>query len=292
MINIIELQTFKKRITENYPFVECRTIGSTHCGREINAFTLGCAGEQVLYVGGVHGMEYITSRLLMRYFMRLCEQYKNCGKLSGYEICSFLRNRGLTVVPCLNPDGAAISRMGATSAGELAELVTKLSGGDTVHWQANAVGVDINHNFSADWDNVRKREEAEGITRPCPTKFGGEHPESEPETKAITEYCRNNNIRHAIAFHSQGEEIYWRFGENTPPRGERLANLMANMTNYTLSEPVGTAVGGGFKDWVIDELHKPAFTVEVGIGKNPLPDSDLDSIYDRLEEMLTTMAIV
>lgn len=292
MIVIVELQTFKKRITQNYTFVKCETIGYSHCSREINAYTIGNEEEPSLYVGGVHGMEFITSRLIMRYFIRLCEHYKNCKKMNGYLIGNILPRRGLTVVPCLNPDGAAISRIGGNSAGELAEFVNRASHGDTVHWQANAVGVDINHNFNADWENVRKRERENGIFSPCPSKFGGEFPESEPETKAITDFCRSHNIRHTIAFHSQGEEIYYTFGENTPLRAYRLAELMERLSGYKLAEPTGTAVGGGFKDWVIDELHKPAFTVEVGIGENPLPDCDLDSIYEKLEEMLTTMAIV
>lgn len=237
-------------------------------------------------------MEFITSRLLMRYFIRLCEYYKNCKKLSDYPVRSYLPNRGLTVVPCLNPDGTAICRVGENSAGELADFVKRASSGDHTQWQANAVGVDINHNFNADWENVKKCERENGILIPCPSKFGGDFPESEPETKAITSYCRNHNIRHAIAFHSQGEEIYYTFGENTPKRSHELAQIMADLSSYTLSEPTGTAVGGGLKDWIIEELHRPAFTIEVGLGKNPLPDSDLDSIYERLEEMLTVMAIL
>lgn len=292
MVCIIDLQTFKKRVNENYQFVKCETIGYSHCKREINAFTVGNTDETVLYIGGVHGMEYITSRLLMRHFMRLCENYKNCTKFNGYQVRSFLNNRGLTIVPCLNPDGAAISKIGANSAGELSEFVIRASCGDAEHWQANAVGVDINHNFNADWENVRRREREAGIYTPGPTKFGGDFPESEPETKAITNYCRTKNIRHALAFHSQGEEIYYTFGDNTPSRSHTLANLMNMLSNYKLSEPEGTAVGGGFKDWFIEELNKPAFTVEVGIGTNPLPDTDLDAIYERLEEMLTTMALV
>ena len=67
---------------------------------------------------------------------------------------------------------------------------------------------------------------------------------------------------------------------------------MEKLSGYKLAEPVGTAVGGGLKDWLISELNIPAFTVEVGLGENPLPDEDLDLIYNRLEEMLTVMAIL
>lgn len=291
MIAILELREFKKRITENYPFVKCETIGYTNCGREINAFSVGSESETVLYVGGVHGMEFITSKLLMRYFIRLCECYKRQKLLCGYSVSSLFYAHGLTVVPCLNPDGCCICTAGASTAGELAEFVRRANAEGGSAWQANAAGVDINHNFNADWENVRRCERENGIYFPCASKYGGESPESEPETRTVTGYCRTHNIRHAIAFHSQGEEIYYTFGENTPERCFKLAALMGRLSGYTLSEPTGTAVGGGLKDWIIEELHRPAFTVEVGLGENPLPDSDLDSIYDRLEEMLTAMAV-
>jgi g-D-glutamyl-meso-diaminopimelate peptidase len=51
-------------------------------------------------------------------------------------------------------------------------------------------------------------------------------------------------------------------------------------------EPTGTASHGGFKDWFIDELKKPGFTIEIGKGTNPLPISELQPIYARLLESL------
>lgn len=289
---MVELQIFKNRLLRNYPFVQCETIGFSHCGREINAFTLGGAGENVLYVGGVHGMEFITSKLVMKLLTNMCEKYKTGEKLRGYPIRSYLSNRGLTIVVCLNPDGCAISRTGAAAAGKYMDFVNTASRGDSVIWQANAVGVDINHNFNAEWQSVKKREELYGITKPCPSKFGGEFPESEPETKAITEYCRTHRLRHAIAFHSQGEEIYYTFGSHTPSRSYELAAVMEKLSGYKLSQPTGTAIGGGLKDWLIEELHIPAFTLEVGLGENPLPDDDLEVIYNKLEEMLIVMSII
>ena len=47
-----------------------------------------------------------------------------------------------------------------------------------------------------------------------------------------------------------------------------------------------SASHGGFKDWFIEEFHKPGFTIEVGKGKNPLDCRRLDEIYNRIEEML------
>ena len=53
-------------------------------------------------------------------------------------------------------------------------------------WQANSRGVDINHNFDAKWQMV--------VDKPSPSKYGGEYAESEPETRAITEFVRKEQF--------------------------------------------------------------------------------------------------
>jgi g-D-glutamyl-meso-diaminopimelate peptidase len=45
--------------------------------------------------------------------------------------------------------------------------------------------------------------------------------------------------------------------------------------------PKGTAAYGGCKDWFIKEFGKSGFTVEIGHGKNPLPMSMLDDVYEE-----------
>jgi len=37
---------------------------------------------------------------------------------------------------------------------------------------------------------------------------------------------------------------------------------------------------------VCGTFNSPAFTIEIGNGKNPLPISDLEGIYERLKQML------
>lgn len=125
-----------------------------------------------------------------------------------------------------------------------------------------------------------------GINAPAPTRFGGKFPESEPESRAMARLCRNNDFIRAFAFHSQGEEIYWSFGEYMPENARLQGELLAELSGYTMSEPDGLAVGGGFKDWFVETFNSPAFTIEIGNGKNPLPISDLEGIYERLKQML------
>ncbi|MCQ4023092.1 MULTISPECIES: M14 family metallocarboxypeptidase [unclassified Ruminococcus] len=281
-----------KMLTEQFPFLKREQIGVSRCGRSIDAFSLGNEDEQVLMCGAFHGMEWLTSLLLFRFLKEVCRCVKSGGSIRGINIDRFLNRRGLIVVPCVNPDGVEISLNGECAAGRYERRVSEIANGKAHRWQANAFGVDINHNFSAGWRELKQREKSSGITAPSITQYGGEMPESEPETKALTKLCRSRNIRHATAFHSQGEEIYWSYGSNTPKKSRLMAEVMARTSGYALSSPSGLAVGGGFKDWFIEELSKPAFTVEIGCGRNPLPASKLDEIYNRLEEMLALCVIM
>ena len=232
-------------------------------------------------------MEWITTMLMLRFTDELCACVKKGKSMCGIRVGTFLNRRGIAVIPCVNPDGVEIQLHGAGSAGEYRELVERVSMGDTGHWQANAAGVDINHNFSAGWEDLKRLELESGISSPSPTRYGGEAPESEPETRTIASYCRTGSISHALAFHSQGEEIYWSYGDYKEPEALRMARLMSHSSGYKLGEAEGLACGGGFKDWFCQSMKKPGFTVEVGKGKNPLPITELESIYNKIEEMLT-----
>lgn len=65
-----------------------------------------------------------------------------------------------------------------------------------------------------------------------------------------------------------------------------MAEILSVSSGYTLCTPDEIASHGGFKDWFIEAFGRPAFTLELGKGKNPLPLSDLDSVYRKAEEML------
>lgn len=279
-------------LTQRYPFLKHDIIGKSHCGRTIDSYSLGNENEQVLMCAAFHGMEWLTSLVLFRFLERVCEAFEKDSGICEINVARFLSRRGLIIVPCVNPDGVEISLNGECAAGKFEQRVEHIAAGKAHRWQANAVGVDINHNFSAGWKSLHEKEISSGITGPSLTQYGGQYPESEPETKALTSLCRKRNIRHAAAFHSQGEEIYWHYGENTPNRSRLMAEVLARTSGYALSSPRGLAVGGGFKDWFIEELKRPAFTIEIGLGRNPLPCSKLNEIYSRLEEMMTLYIIM
>ncbi len=269
-----------------YPFLFRETIGESLCSRPIDLLTIGNRSHAVLFAAGFHGMEWITTLLMLRFLDDLCCTIRNGQELYGIHPAAMLNRRGLAVIPCVNPDGTEIQIHGAAAAEQYQSLVQNAANGNTSCWQANARGVDINHNFDADWDSLHQLEAENGITAPSPTRYGGTCPESEPESRAIASLCRAGHFSHALAFHSQGEEIYYGYGKPTEINCKQ-ALALARVSGYRLSRPEGLASGGGFKDWFCQYLGKSGFTIEIGCGKNPLPVSDLDPIYDRLREMLT-----
>lgn len=252
-----------------YPFARVGSIGYSICSRQIYSFSVGNCDERVLLAGAFHGMEWITTMILLRFAHRLSESVRDHTLLAGEDVTALLSNRGVCIIPCVNPDGVAIQLCNPEK-----------------RWQANARGVDINHNFNAGWCELRELEIEAGITGPGPTRYGGTCPESEPETAAMTRLCRRHCFCQALAFHSQGEVIYYDFGEHTPPCSLEMAQRLADAAGYQVEKPEGLAVGGGFKDWFIDCLRRPAFTVEVGMGQNPLPIEQFEPIYQQLEPML------
>ncbi len=275
-----------------YGSLQSYVIGRSAAGRDLWALRVGRASEYVLFAAAFHGSERITCSLLLRFLEELCEALQTDGEIAGLRARNAMFGRGLLVVPLVNPDGCEIALRGSIACGRQAPEFARLCRGDFRHWNANLRGVDLNHNFDAGWQALRERERAAGIYGPGPTRFGGFRPESEPETVALTRLCWNGRIRHVVAFHTQGEVIYWTAGEKQPARAAKMAEILATASGYALDVPVGLAEGGGFKDWFIETFDRPGFTVEVGRGENPLPASDLPALYDRLREMLMLAVIL
>lgn len=280
------------RLCRKYPRLQSFSIGKSCAGREIYALKTGKAQSYVLFAAAFHGSEHITTNILLYFIEELSYALNKNVSLAGINARKALCGRGVIFVPLVNPDGCEISIKGAAGCGGKARQIERLCHGDFAHWNANFRGVDINHNFNAGWEQLHALERKSGILGPAPTRYGGPHPESEPETAALVNLCRSTYINHAIALHAQGEVIYWSYGENHDRRALKMAEIMAATSGYALDAPVGIAVGGGFKDWFIEEMGRPGFTVELGVGVNPLPISSAAKIYADVREMLMLTAIM
>ena len=278
-------EDFVARLCRRYSFLTRFEAGRSVLGRSMTGLRLGAGKETVLYAGAFHAQEWLTALVLLRFAERLCLALDTGGSIAGIDCRRALLDRGLVIIPCVNPDGVEIALSGPQSAGDLCQEVLRVSGGDLSSWNANARGVDINHNFDAGWHIVRQLEQSRGIDGPSPRRYGGSSPASEPETQALVALTAELSPRLVLALHSQGEEIYWKYGENNPAGAALMARVLAMSSGYELKTPSTIASHGGYKDWFIEKHNRPGFTVEMGKGRNPLPLEDMDDIYGRLEEM-------
>ena len=75
------------------------------------------------------------------------------------------------------------------------------------------------------------------------------------------------------------------------PGAETLGQLMADASGYTLAEVPYASSFAGYKDWFIQNFRRPGYTIEVGIGENPLPLSQFDEIYQDNFPIMTIAAL-
>lgn len=279
-------------LCEKYKFIKRLSIGRSCMGKNIIALKIGESKSYSLITAATHGSERITSTVLLMFVSELCKAITLGKSIEGVNVRKGMLGRGVIFVPCVNPDGCDISLLGKSVCGQKAQEFSNLCRGDFKKWNANARGVDINHNFDAGWEILRKKEISLGIVGPGPTRYGGIRPHSEPETYALVDLCRNTNIRHVLSLHSQGEVIYWTYGSKIPDKARGMAEIMATTSGYALDVPVDIATGGGFKDWFIKEFTRPGFTVEIGKGKNPLPANEAYKIYKQIRELLMLSTIM
>ncbi len=279
-------------LKKEYPFLRLFPIGKSVLGRKIYALGLGNLKRCNLFAGAFHAQEWLTAMLIIMFIEQVSKSIKDCDSAVKESYGEMLSQKGLLAVPLVNPDGVEIAVNGIDSALQLKSFVKKTSLLSDRSWQANARGIDLNHNFNAGFFKAKAMVAQSGITSPAPRRFGGEVPHSEPEVKALTNLCFNFNISTAFAFHSQGEEIYYEYDKYTPAISEYIAKLLASYCSYRVCLPETIASHAGFKDWFIKTFARPAFTFEVGKGVNPLPLSDLGDIYRKLEEALIIASVI
>ncbi len=126
-------------LLSEYGFLNQSIIDKSLCGRDIKALQLGNPYKMVFLNGAHHGMEWLTSLLLLNFVNNMCEHIKSNKKFCGINISACLDKTGVMIVPCVNPDGVEISLTGPNAACEYSELVRKT--GKAAVWQANARGV-------------------------------------------------------------------------------------------------------------------------------------------------------
>ena len=261
-----EITAFYKNAT-----LQKTVFGKSLFHRNLYALKIGDGSPVGLAQYAIHGREWITAKLAMHHY--------------------FTGVKGtLWLVPLVNPDGALLSQRGLQSVVNphaRARLKQLCPNEAFSLWKANGRGVDLNVNFDARFGQGVKNVRVAGAEN-----YVGKRAFSEPETQALKRFTLKVRPDYTVSYHTKGEEIYWYFYQSPSDsaRDVYLANILSQSTGYPLAQAKGSA--GGYKDWCIQRLKIPSFTVEVGKDAftHPLDESALQDIIEKNGDALTRLS--
>lgn len=269
-------------LSDAYPFLQTELLTRTAFGRPIYAVSLGRGPRRVLYSAAHHANEWLTATVLLKFIEDYAEALQNDGTIGGVNARALFESATVFLVPMVNPDGVDLVTGAATeeereNARALAAFYPNIPFPDG--WKANLKGVDLNLQYPAGWLTAREIKFSQGYTRPGPRDFVGRFPLSQIESGVLADYTQRIDPDLVIAWHSQGQVIYWQYGGIEVEGARELAEHFAEISGYALEDTPYNSSFAGYKDWFIQSYRRPGFTIEVGSGENPLPVSQFDEIY-------------
>ena len=281
-VTAARVEEYLNQLGRAYPFLEIEQLARSAYGRPIWAVTIGEGERRVLYSAAHHANEWLTATVLLKFIEDYAEALQNDGEIGGIQARALYQSATISLVPLVNPDGVDLVTGAATEeereqARELSEFYPNIPFPDG--WKANLLGVDLNLQYPAGWLMAREIKFSQGYTRPGPRDFVGRSPLSQIESQALSDFTQRIDPRLVIAWHSQGQVIYWQYGGIEVPGARELAERFAAVSGYRLEDTPYNSSFAGYKDWFIQSYRRPGFTIEVGTGENPLPVDQFDEIY-------------
>ncbi len=255
-----ETQTRLSELNEKYSNITNLYIaGKSVKERDLSVLQVGKGPRKIFINASHHPREYMGTILTLNQAQYILEAYSSKQTIDGVNINELLDSEvTFYFMPLVNPDGVQICVNGSPS------------------YYFNANKVDLNHNYDADWTKE--------ITKTYST---GTSAFSEPETQAVKALCEDEQFDLTIAYHAAGDIIYWYYGQegSVKERDLAYANILKSTTGYSLVSSINYKDStSGFKDWCIQKLKIPSFTIEIG-GKlglsKPLSWSSYDSIWQK-----------
>jgi g-D-glutamyl-meso-diaminopimelate peptidase len=284
-----EIYNNMEKLCENYSdILNKKIVGESVEGRDINALKLSSGGKNkpsVLLTGGIHAREDFSVMLCMKMIDYYCNYYKGGKTLNGFDVKNIIEKTDMYFVPLANPDGLNIVHRGLKSSINYNKLKNmKIWGKDHTYWKANANGIDLNKNFDdGNWDI---RTCTQGTDLPCSEKFKGFAPNSEPETRALINYCSENNFALMATYHCSGNCTFWAdSGTHEMFKGldEKIMDELNKKYIYrkTKVSQDPKTYGCGFENWFRARMKRPGFCIEL----SPFSEGGKqhpDSMFDRL----------
>ena len=283
-------------LTARYPFLRSEVLGQTAFGREIRTLVIGQGPRKVLYTAAHHANEWITAPVILKFIEEFAEALETGGEIWGRSAQELSNAVTIYTVPMVNPDGVALVT-GEAVPGSL-EYETARRLGENYPaipfpdgWKANLLGVDLNLQYPAGWLQAREIKFSQGFTRPGPRDYVGRSPLNQVESRLLAGFTEYLDPALILAYHSQGREIYWQFGDEEVPGARELGERLAEASGYRLADTPYESGFAGYKDWFIQNFRRPGYTIEVGQGANPLPLEQFGEIYrDNLGILVTAAA--
>lgn len=271
-------------LAARYPFLITGSIGQSVMGKEIPYVQLGTGEKQIFYNASFHANEWITTPVLLKFIEEYARAYAANESLYGENSRQLFEEYSLFIVPMVNPDGVdLVTGVLKNSSYEVNARMIAASYPEIPYpsgWKANIEGVDLNLQFPAGWEQARRIKAEQGFTSPAPRDYVGSGPLTALESIHVYEFTLQHDFRLILAYHSQGEVIYWKYRDYEPEDSRRIAEYFGWVSGYTVEETPYASGNAGYKDWFIQDYNRPGYTIEVGMGQNPLPMSQFQQIYE------------
>ena len=267
-----QMTTRLQSLVANHPdLISLSVAGKSVDNRNIWAVNVGTGKKKILVTGALHAREWLTVPVLVQTIEGYVQDYKNNIKIQGEPVRNILDQYTITFMPMVNPDGVTLTQKGAsvfTSKQRTALLAMNPAsyGSDFTRWKANIRGVDLNRNFDVQWSAKKS-----GIiaTSPYYAYYSGPSPESEPETKAVTNWVNANKPKLLLDYHSSGQILYWYYYQSgsTLTRDRAIVQALRDYSGYAMegvnqSKPANTTLSR----WAVMVKKIPSVTIEVATG--------------------------
>lgn len=266
-----------------YPYLKTGKIGNSVMGTPVSYLKLGNGPTEVAYNASFHANESITTPVLLKFAEQLLDAYVKETTYNDVYPDHLFEEFSLYLIPLVNPDGVDLVN-GLLEEGRFYRQAVRI--GESFPdipfpdgWKANIDGVDLNLQFPAGWEEAKNIKYAQGYSRPAPRDYVGPTPLSAPESIAMYEFTKSRDFALILAYHTQGEVIYWRFLDYNPAGSRKIAQYFSKVSGYRVEETPRASGYAGYKDWFIQDYDRPGYTIEAGLGVNPLPMEQFSKIY-------------